>query len=331
VVDGFGSPDAVEASADALRSNPLNPMAAIDLVQARMVAFAAIGQLQEAATTAAAELRAASGDQGEEGSWWNPFSWFDEDDPTVPTERVSDNIMDDDAFDPEDVDQGSIGDCFMLSTVVSLLGTDEGDDFLRENIRWDDDKEGYWVTLYQGGEPTEVFVDHVFDDGARQEDGGWWIFQNDKPSIAALYESALREEYGYSFIDGGVPAEAMEIITGRDVTVVENSRDSGYAGLDADQMSGMRDVLDDGGQVVISSPRSGEHQLTVTNADGDTREIDVVNSHSYAVSRIEPNGDVWMRNPWGPGNGADGGGEFRVSAADVEDLFWRVTATNITQ
>ena len=33
---------------------------------------------------------------------------------------------------------------------------------------------------------------------------------------------------------------------------------------------------------------------------------------------------------WGPGNGADGGGEFRVSADDVSDLFWRGTSTNVT-
>lgn len=120
----------------------------------------------------------------------------------------------------------------------------------------------------------------------------------------------------------------MEIITGHPVDVIENSN---YAGLDPEQVDDLREVLDDGGQVVISSPRSGDHQITVTDADGNSRDVDVVTSHSYVITRIDPDGSVWMRNPWGPGNSADGGGEFRVSPEDVEDLFWRATMTNVTE
>lgn len=319
-----------QATADratrALRSNPLDLPAAADLVRAEFAAFGAIGRLQEAASIAADELRAAIGVEGDARPWWDPFGWFN--DPEDPDERVSDDILDDDAFDPDDVSQGGIGDCFMLSSIVSLLNTDGGDEFIRDNVRWDADKGGYWVTLYSNGEPKEVFVEHVFDNGARQSDWQWLIFSGDKPSIAALYEAAIREEYGYDFIDGGVPAEAMEIITGRPVVTVENDN---YAGLSDRQLEGPREVLENGGQVVISSPRSGEHRLTVTAPDGSEREVEIVTSHSYAVTRIEPDGSVWMRNPWGPGNSADGGGEFRVDADDVADLFWRVSSTNVTQ
>ncbi|WP_176783276.1 C2 family cysteine protease [Leucobacter chromiiresistens] len=318
--------DDVDRSARALRGNPLDLGAALTGLRAEFAATAALGQLQEAAATAAAELRAAIGEEGDGRPWWDPFGWFN--DAEDPDERVSDNILDDDAFDPDDVAQGSIGDCFMLSSVVALLNTDAGDAFIRDHVRWDAEREGYWVTLYANGEPEEVFVEYVFDNGAKQSDWDWWIFGGDKPSIAALYEAAIRQEYGYDFIDGGVPAEAMEIITGHPVDVIENGN---YAGLDADQVDELRDVLDDGGQVVISSPRSGDHQITVTDPDGNSREVDVVTSHSYVITRIDPDGSVWMRNPWGPGNSADGGGEFRVSAADVEDLFWRATMTNVTE
>jgi hypothetical protein len=216
----------------------------------------------------------------------------------------------------------------MLSSIVSLLSTDGGDDFIRDHVRWDPDKNGYWVTLYKNGEPTEVFVEYVFDNGAKQNDWQWGIFGGDKPSIAALYEAALRQEYGYDFIDGGVPAEAMEIITGHPVDTIENDE---HTGLSESQVDELRDVIDDGGQVVLSSPRDGEHHITVTGEDGSTREVEIVTTHAYAVTRIEADGSVWVRNPWGPGNSADGGGEFRVSAEDVADLFWRAASTNVTE
>ncbi|WDG17910.1 C2 family cysteine protease [Microbacterium sp. Clip185] len=317
---------AYDRAADAVRSNPFDLGAYGAAVGARLDAFAALGAHQEAAARAAAELRAAAGQDAEGNAWWDPFGWFTGDE-SEPDQPVTESITDDDAFDADDVAQGQIGDCFMLSSIVSLLGTDGGDDFIRDNVRWDADREGYWVTLYENGEPKEVFVDNVFGHGARQSDWEWFLFSGDKPSIAALYEAALREEYGYDFLDGGIPADAMEIITGRDVTVTENDS---YAGLTAEQLAPLRENLEQGGQVVISSPRSGDHTITVEAPDGSTREVDIVSTHSYAVTRIEEDGSVWMRNPWGPGNSADGGGEFRVSADDVAALFWRATSTNVT-
>jgi hypothetical protein len=313
-----------DQATQALRGNPLDALAAAKLVRSRVAAFSAVGRLQQAASAAAAELRAHVGEEGDGQPWWDPFGWFTESEG--PDERVSESIFDDDAFDPDDVGQGSIGDCFMLSSIGSLLSSDVGDEFIRDNVRWDSEKEGFWVTLYSDGEPQEVFVDHVYSHGARQEGWDWLIFNGDKPSIAALYEAAISQEHGYGYLDGGVPADAMEMITGQTVDVIENSD---YSGLDSSQVDDLRDVLDEGGQVVISSPRSGDNQITVTAPDGDTREIEVVNTHSYVVTRIDADGSVWMQNPWGPGNGADGGGEFQVSPGDVENLFWRATTTNV--
>lgn len=42
-------------------------------------------------------------------------------------------------------------------------------------------------------------------------------------------------------------------------------------------------------------------------------------SHSSAVSRIDADGSRSTRNPWGPGNSADGGGELKISPDDVTD------------
>lgn len=311
-----------ESARNAVQANPFDLFAWADAARSRIDAFAAVGQLQSAAAEAAAALRAAAGDQADGNEWWDPFGWFTSD-ATKPGEQVGKSVMDDDAFDPDDVSQGQIGDCFMLSSIVSLLNTDDGDAFIRKNVRWDDTRNGYWVTLYENGEPTEVFVDKVYGQGARQSDWQWLIFSGDKPSIAALYESALQEKYGYSYLDGGVPADAMEAITGQSVNVMDK-------GLGSTSFSVLRENLEEGGQVVLSSPRSGDNQITVQSPDGTERQVDIVSSHAYAVTRIDADGNVWVRNPWGPGNSADGGGEFRVSADDAQRLFWRATYTNVT-
>jgi uncharacterized protein YukE len=325
-----GYEDAVadfDREARSLRANPLDVSAAFGAARARMAAFGALGRLQEAASIAADELRSAMGEDAGARPWWDPFGWFN--DPEEPDERVSEGILDDDAFDPDDVAQGSIGDCFMLSSIVSLLNTDGGDEFLRDHVRWDPDKNGYWVTLYPNGEAEDVFVEHVYDDGARQSDWQWGPFGADKPSIAALYEGAISQlpAHGYDYLDGGYPDDAMSLITGKPVESVANEN---HYGLSTRQVEDLRETIDGGGQAVVSSPTGGEHRITVEGPDGDSREVEIVTGHSYVVTRVEADGSMWVRNPWGPGNGADGGGEFRVSADDVPTLFWRSASTNVT-
>lgn len=321
----------LDRSVAALKRNPLDVAAGLTAAGSQLAGLGALGQLQQAAAAAAGELRALTHEDGDDDGghpWWDPFGWFTEDrDPDDPDQRVSNNVLDD-AFTSDDVAQGQIGDCFALSSIVSLLNTDGGDDFIRDNVRWDADKKGYWVTLYENGKGEEVFVDHVYGKGARQKDWEWFIFSGDKPSIAALYESALQSKYGYQYLEGGQSWEAMEKITGREVTQQANED---YSGFSSRQVDSLRDVLEAGGQVTVSSPRGGEHTLTVEAPDGSTRQVDLVTQHSYVATKIEADGSMWVRNPWGPGNSADGGGEFKVSAEDVAKVFWRSASTNVTQ
>lgn len=326
----------------ALRSNPLDIPAALHLAKSQLGAFGAHGQLQQAASIAAAELQASLGEDGAGRSWWDPFGWFN--DEANPDRRVTKDIMDDDSFDPDDVSQGGMGDCYLLVSIVSLLNTDAGDKFVRDHIRWDDDKNGYWVTLYPGGKPKEIFVDYVYGQGATQHD---WVLDythgdkrfvagdTDKPSIAALYESAYQQEYDYDKLSGGGKVyEAMELITGKPSDVIGGQNSGGMSGwttgLDEQDFQSLRQVINDGGQVALSTPDDGEYPLTVTDSSGNTREIEIVTDHAYAATRIDPDGGVWVRNPWGPGNSADGGGEFRVSPEDAAKVFKRSASGNIT-
>lgn len=56
-------------------------------------------------------------------------------------------------------------------------------------------------------------------------------------------------------------------------------------------------------------------------------EVDVVGGHAYMVERIDDDGGVWVRNPWGQGNGADGGEVFRMDADEFARIFGRVTVS----
>jgi len=58
--------------------------------------------------------------------------------------------------------------------------------------------------------------------------------------------------------------------------------------------------------------------------------VDLYGPHSYAVSGIEADGSVWVMNPWGTGNPADGGGPFLVSAADFDLYFGNVGSSGST-
>lgn len=129
---------------------------------------------------------------------------------------------------------------------------------------------------------------------------------------------------------GGNSAAAMELITGKKSYYYEDND----AWAIKDRLPGAADSLDNGGAAVISSLQKGdfpggaeEVEITVEKReDGKLVEHDVtlVGSHAYTVERIEADGTVWIRNPHGAGNNADGGGALRLSQEDVDKYFWRI-------
>lgn len=121
------------------------------------------------------------------------------------------------------------------------------------------------------------------------------------------------------------------LLTGQDAT--DYRRDvSGAQGWDFDTL---RADLADGGHLVASTPVvavGGEDpQVAVTRHDpsgelvADT--VSIKGPHSYTVVDVETDGSVWLINPWGEGNPADGGGSFRVSTQDFDRLFHDVASS----
>lgn len=304
--------------------DPLDLAGYASMLRAGATRRAELAELEHAAIRAASELATLAADPGWGDNWFDPFGWFD-DDRSVPRRDVGDDVVEKSSFEPWDIQQREIGSCALLSTLSSLMRTDRGDEWLRDRVRWDAEREGYWVTLYDEGRPVRVFVDHVYGHGANQRvDNILW--DGSRPSLASLYETAVAQHIGYDDLEDGIArTRAMELITGQ--AGVEHQYvypgPSSTAWQDVFAALNRGDPVSAGTMVDVGGDGSWEIEVHRRGSDGAlvTDEVDLRGNHAYAVVGAEPDGSVWVVNPWGPHNGADGGGPFLVSRETFADLF----------
>ncbi len=253
------------------------------------------------------------------GLTWPPEGWPEA--GSLTGVRLGPRLRSGSAFDPLVVSQGNIGDCYLIATLMALMQDDDGDQLLRDGLRWDPDRDGWWVTLYEDGRPIQYFVDRGHTYGAT-EDGG--------PGVVSIYEAALGQHLEYADLtDGGWPEDMVALLTGKDAPVFNH--DAGGGGSwDTDEL---RSELDGGAQLAASTVEipAGQH-ITVQRPGSDQPvDVEILGPHVYTVVSVEPNGDVWMLNPHGPNNNADGGGPILVSAADFDRWFHRVSSTGVLE
>lgn len=213
---------------------------------------------------------------------------------------------------------------------MGLLRTNAGDDLLKSNIRWDNKKKGYWVTLYPDGEPKEYFVNKVYGEGAKERQGEMflgWHWQ--KPGLGALYETAIAQEIGYDELNNGEdPGKMMRLITGKepDMRWIGGSGDE----MPKESLDQARSGLKNGSAVIAGSvhsfPDSNSQTISVDACqvqDGKVvkTEVEVYSSHAYSVARIDQDGGIWLQNPHGHNNAADGGESFKISKDDYKKYF----------
>lgn len=226
-----------------------------------------------------------------------------------------------------DFNQGGIGDCWLISTLKAMA--DAGYD-LRYGI-WqgtnDEGKPCYFVTLYDNGKPVQVEVDYVYRNGTQ--------------GVAALWEAAIRKQFGTSALKGGYPNWAWEAITGKKPLKVD-----GDPGDEALKSKGSKPTPHESktgnkkGTISVASsiqaplhwPWQQAEEYTgfisaKTNpAVSETQKIRIVYAHAYEVVDAK-NGMIALRNPWGYGNSADGNvsdgndGVFWISESDFDRLF----------
>ena len=222
--------------------------------------------------------------------------------------------LDDDALDPTNMDQGSIGDCWLLAALGAVAQDDPG--FIRDHM-WENPDGTWTVKMYKDGESVYIQVEPtVVPLGARDADGNVnWL---------SVYEKAAAEYYGGSYedIDGGHSSEAFEAITG------QGADKTGDLTLDE-----LKDRLSDG-PVALGTEVSG----TWWPLDDEVDDNRIVPNHAYIVDRVEErNGQTMIHvlNPWGPdGGGYDGherAGDLWLTEEEYKENFATVYSVPSTK
>lgn len=208
------------------------------------------------------------------------------------------------AFNRDNIAQGSIGDCWLLSSLGAVAQNDP--EFLQEHISYDKESDTYTVTLYEDGEPVDVTVDSTaLSSQARGEDGEYsWV---------TIYEKAIAAQMGGDFehLNADQPEKAMEYITGQDAD--QNSHSDVWLNpFDGPPSAGdIREDLDAGNPVVA-------------HTSGDLDHDSIVGGHAYTVTNVAEDGSVTVMNPWGE-SGAGDDHYVTLSEAEFQETF--VTTT----
>ncbi len=204
---------------------------------------------------------------------------------------VNPGILNTDPMDPALNQQRQVGDCWLVATLNAVMETAEGDQFIRDHVRWDPKAQGYWVTLYLPGYHVskEFLVTEVIDEGA-QADG--------RQGIVSIYEAAAYQAYGWSFLEGRMPWEGPAVIlgdstqtwTGAVLPIADNAAETGGS-------------ADGGVTLATTAPEQIAGGLyiptQVVDASGNQVQIEVPANHVMEVVDIRPDGMIGIRNPWG--------------------------------
>ena len=255
-----------------------------------------------------------------------------------------------------DANQGGIGDCYLLATLQSYSQTEEGQQLLRNHVRWDEKKNCFVVTLYDNGKPVDVEVDDYYSDGTKDDRG--------RPTLMSLYERAYGKHFGHEELaDGGNPEnDGMKVVSGaggRHVSTMNipllggniplnkyNSQDwedmersvkegKPVTGVSSGDFSGgdkVKAVTDTNGDGKIDSENPGSNggapdkkgDYRLVGGDYDRNSETEVENHVYTVVDIDDE-YVTLRNPWGgndtPSDGRKDGGLIRITREDYEKHF----------
>ena len=207
----------------------------------------------------------------------------------VPHELFVVGEDDDTAIHPNDVDQGAIGDCWIMATMTSVA--QENPRIIEDMIRRNENGT-YTVTFHDGDDEVEITVTAdvpVDSDGepifAEFPHSGVDQNGSDYELWPAIIEKAYARYRGdYREIEGGRAEEALEAMTG----VPSESHD-----MDDLSLEELADIHSAGGAITMSSLDDADE--TDYYSDGL-----LVPGHAYYVTDInEEAGTITIRNPWG--------------------------------
>lgn len=200
-------------------------------------------------------------------------------------------------IDQEDVNQNYLGDCYWCASMAAVAQAQP--EAIRNAIK--DNGDGTFdVTLYKSGKPVVVKVDNKFPSTAGgkmsyagegdQKDGKTELW----PAILEKAWAILNDQKGngYEQIEGGLPGDAVESITGKAPTDYDPASMSGKQIVKVIQTA-----LDNKNPVTCAT--LGEESVTAElkkHFDGYGFHAD----HCYSFYSVNVEGETLMlRNPWG--------------------------------
>lgn len=205
----------------------------------------------------------------------------------------------------EDVVQGNLSDCYLLSALITLTNSEEGRNWLQESIRPTDTANQFRVRLFERRQPQLGFDERWFTvtteidptnplSGARE--AAPWVRAIER-AYAILYGGGQTEEAlqvigqtGRGGTQIGGAQRALEHLTGRPA-----SRDSINAETNQDTLwIRLRQALEDGQLVVAGTSRGADTP--------QMNELGIYGFHNYPVIGVSGEGSrrtVRVRSPWG--------------------------------
>lgn len=246
-------------------------------------------------------------------------------------------------YDPRNVRQGGIGDCYYLASLMAVMNSSDGQKRLADGIRPHYDSsgniDGYYVTVYRkpglfSGPSQEVLVRDTYANG---------VSSSRHPGVISLYEKAYAQTFPDGVndsgifesggISGGLPKYALPHITGKDTHKVDGKGSWFFGwgeGYDQSERQDIIDSVNSGQPTVASTTSSGNYEddlapVDVTLTDGTKQTIQIYASHSYMVKHADQSG-VTLVNPHGfnliPNcDEPTPDGEFTISWEDFEKYY----------
>lgn len=224
-------------------------------------------------------------------------------------------VGDSHAVAAKDVNQGELGDCYMLSALMAIAM--QNPQHLRDAISGPKADGSYDVTLYRRkgrgkkktftAEQINVTSSFIVKKGQTNEayaNGGDTDAKGNEELWVKLIEKAYAKYHGsFDKIDGGWEENALEILTGENYT--QHDFNGGLFGVgkmsDEDLKAAIIDALAAGKPVCCSTYRQAKLNKG-DKKDGNSFAAmnDVVGLHAYAVVRADES-SITVRNPWGSG------------------------------
>ena len=216
-------------------------------------------------------------------------------------------------IEPNDIDQGSLGDCYLLCSLASLaeFPSKVKDVFAHpisaEAMAKEQAVGAYRVTLNKGGWWSTIILDNYFPTKA-----GVPCFAKNREDPSELWVMLLEKAYAkangsYSAIAGGDPLQALQDLTGYPITRIDEALANAVSG-DSTLFEHLKRWDGEKALITISTPGQDSAAYAGGKNDAATQSIydkaGLALGHAYSVLRVvDVNGHqlVQIRNPWGNG------------------------------